>query len=279
MLWVTEIDYFSLEAKHGASQPLGALHDNPSFLAAQPFHDISTCQLPIALVVGNSMTEIWGKTETHSLMTRNIHVTYWWPPNAALLLDIYVKLNAFFINCIILIFLPLVAKANNKGKLFVQPLTEPTGIVDVSWYPPRSVQSSWCEIKFRYVYTRQCTRAIIQNSRRDSATYYNTRTFSSIQTSYSQYSDVVMSVMASQITSLSIAYSIVYSGARKYQSSASLAFVRGIHRWPVNYPHKWPVKRKPFPFEDVISVISPVICNGDSMWALHCYALIVWLQF
>ena len=37
-----------------------------------------------------------------------------------------------------------------------------------------------------------------------------------------------------------------YSGAdqRKHQSSASLVFVRGIHRWPVNCPHKWPVTRK-----------------------------------
>ena len=34
--------------------------------------------------------------------------------------------------------------------------------------------------------------------------------------------------------------------------SASLAFVRGIHRWPVNSPQKWPVTRKMFPFDDVI---------------------------
>ena len=46
----------------------------------------------------------------------------------------------------------------------------------------------------------------------------------------------------------------VYSDAdqRKHQSSASLVFVRGIHRWPVNSPHKWPVTRKMFPFDDVI---------------------------
>ena len=37
-----------------------------------------------------------------------------------------------------------------------------------------------------------------------------------------------------------------------HQSSASLAFVRGIHRWPVNSPHKLPVTRKMFPFDDVI---------------------------
>ena len=54
------------------------------------------------------------------------------------------------------------------------------------------------------------------------------------------YNDVIMGTMAPQITSLTIVYSTVYSGAdqRKHQSSASLAFVRGIHRWPVNSPHK-----------------------------------------
>ena len=70
----------------------------------------------------------------------------------------------------------------------------------------------------------------------------------------SHYSDVIMGTMTSQITSLTIVYSTVYSGAdqRKYQSSASLAFVRRIHRSQVNSPHKWPVTRKMFPFDDVI---------------------------
>ena len=70
------------------------------------------------------------------------------------------------------------------------------------------------------------------------------------------YNDVIMSTMESQITSLTIVYSNVYSDAdhRKHQSSASLAFVRGIHRWPVNSPHKWPVTRRMFPFDDVIMV-------------------------
>ena len=63
-----------------------------------------------------------------------------------------------------------------------------------------------------------------------------------------------MNTMASQITSLTIVYSTVYSDAdqRKHQSSASLPFVRGIHWWPVNSPHKRPVTRKRFPFDDVI---------------------------
>ena len=68
------------------------------------------------------------------------------------------------------------------------------------------------------------------------------------------YGDVIIGAIASQITSLTIVYSTVYSDAdqRKHQSSASLAFVWGIHRRPVNSPHKWPVTRKMFPFDDVI---------------------------
>ena len=68
------------------------------------------------------------------------------------------------------------------------------------------------------------------------------------------YNDVIMSSMASQITSFTIVYSTVYSGVdhRNHQRSASLVCVRGIHRWPVNSPHKGPVTRKMFPFDDVI---------------------------
>ena len=67
-----------------------------------------------------------------------------------------------------------------------------------------------------------------------------------------------MSLFASQITSLTIVYSTVYSDAdqRKHQSAASLAFVRGIHRGPVNSPHKGPVTRKMFPFDDVIMLVT-----------------------
>ena len=63
-----------------------------------------------------------------------------------------------------------------------------------------------------------------------------------------------MGAMASKITSLMIVYSTIYSdpAQRKYQSSASLALAQGIHRRPVNSPHKWPVTRKMFPFDDVV---------------------------
>ena len=63
-----------------------------------------------------------------------------------------------------------------------------------------------------------------------------------------------MVTMTSKITSLTIVYSIVYSKAdqSKHQSPASLAFVRGIHRWPMNSPHKGPVTQRMFPFDYVI---------------------------
>ena len=60
--------------------------------------------------------------------------------------------------------------------------------------------------------------------------------------------------MSSQITGVSIVCSTVCLGAgqSKHQGSASLAFVRGIHRSPVDSPHKGPVTRKMLPFDDVI---------------------------
>ena len=71
------------------------------------------------------------------------------------------------------------------------------------------------------------------------------------------YNDVIMSTMASHITSVSSIYSTVCSSKdqRKYQSSALLTFVRGIHRWSVNSPHKGSVTRKMFPFDHVFMAL------------------------
>ena len=68
------------------------------------------------------------------------------------------------------------------------------------------------------------------------------------------YSDVIMIPMVSQITGVSTVCSAVCSNEvqRNYHSSASLAFVRGIRRWPVYPPHKEPVTPKVFSFDDVI---------------------------
>ena len=83
------------------------------------------------------------------------------------------------------------------------------------------------------------------------------------------YSDVIMGTTASQITRLTIVYSTIYSGAdqRKHQGSASLAFVQGIHRSPVNSPHKGPVTRKMFPFHYVIvNGLRSFSYLGSNLW-------------
>ena len=69
-------------------------------------------------------------------------------------------------------------------------------------------------------------------------------------------SDVIMEALASQISDDSIVCSTVGSGAdqRRHQSSASLAFVRGLNGWPVKSSHKGPVTWKMLAFDDVITL-------------------------
>ena len=76
------------------------------------------------------------------------------------------------------------------------------------------------------------------------------------------YSDVIMSAMASQITGVSIVYSTVClgSGQRKHQSSASLAFVKGSHWWPVQRASN----AEFFPFDDVIIFSDLCRCCGTT---------------
>ena len=94
------------------------------------------------------------------------------------------------------------------------------------------------------------------------------------------YNDVIMGAIASQITSLTIVYSTVYSNAdqRKRQSSASQAFVRGTHRGPMNSLHKGPVTRKMFPFDDVIMTqdlyLLSVATHSRRCW--FCRRLLIW---
>ena len=81
-----------------------------------------------------------------------------------------------------------------------------------------------------------------------------------------------MTAMASEITGVSTACLAVSSGAdKKHQSSASLASVRGSHKWPVNSPHKGPVTRKMFPFDDLIMILIVV-------WAWLCYGTRRWFR-
>ena len=92
-----------------------------------------------------------------------------------------------------------------------------------------------------------------------------------------------MGEMASQITSVSIVCSTIYSGAdqRKHQTFLPLAFVRGIHRWPVNSPHKGPVTQKMFPFDGVIMNCcvpkwQPFCPGGDELTVATMLASYFW---
>ena len=107
-----------------------------------------------------------------------------------------------------------------------------------------------------------------------------------LATAQFHYSDVIMTTIASLITSLTIVYSTVYSDAdqRKHQSPASLAFVWGIHRRPVNSPHKWPVTRKMFPFDDEFVFLwwptSTILKTAKSLVSIFIYkSLGVGLRF
>ena len=86
------------------------------------------------------------------------------------------------------------------------------------------------------------------------------------------YNDVIMRAIVSQITSLTIVYSTINSGAdqRKPQSAASLAFVQGIHRWLGNSMHQRPVTRKMFPFDDVIMMPKDLV-DGKSTQVIAWY--------
>ena len=93
------------------------------------------------------------------------------------------------------------------------------------------------------------------------------------------YSYVIINPMASQITGVSIVYPTVCSGAdqRKHQSWASLAFVWEIHRWPMTCPHKVPVTRKIFPFDDVtMAIVCVLLWLGTGRFYPYPSGLLHW---
>ena len=124
--------------------------------------------------------------------------------------------------------------------------------IDVHWRRETRSQNYWIASKLTGAWTMVPLRGL-SNFR---ATWQIPHTTWNICVEWSHwhYNDVILCSMASQITSLTNVYSNFYSGAdqRKNQSSASLAFVWGKHRWPVISPHKWPVTRKLFLIDDVI---------------------------
>ena len=155
-----------------------------------------------------------------------------------------------------------------------RPLVSTKQIHTSSWlvFPDSHWLRSWA-----IIYLMKTKIAFGNDSKFGLICAYLTRSWKCMQWQYAccdlHYDDVTMSLMASQITSLTIVYSTVYWGAdqRKHQSSASLAFVRGIHRGPVNSPHKWPVTRKMFPFDDAIMLrrwYTSVFVNRNVVLAL-----------
>ena len=134
------------------------------------------------------------------------------------------------------------------------------------WHKPCRTFHPWCLcIKTRCLFNMVSQLVVIEMPR-------------TMASSLVHYNDIIMNAMASQVTSLTVVYSTIYSSTdeRKHQSSVSLAFVWGIHRWPVNSPQKRQVTRKLFPFDDVIIVFSltgpshEVWFSGDR---LECLAL------
>ena len=100
------------------------------------------------------------------------------------------------------------------------------------------------------------------------------------------YSNIIMSAIASQITSVLIVCSTNCSAAdqRKHGSSASLAFVRQNHRWPVDSPHKRPATGKNFHLMTSSCKCIPITSDGIAMgdyllcetWAQFAYGAILY---
>ena len=127
---------------------------------------------------------------------------------------------------------------------------------------PRSV----CTSKTTWI----CPRAFyIRYGPHDSIIHHNWYIYTYKHYSSSPYSSL-------HTRHFTIVYSTVYSGAdqRKHQSSASLAFVRGSHQGRVNSPHKGPLTRKIFPFDDVIMIFHTFFPVASAHTLLHALSLI-----
>ena len=87
---------------------------------------------------------------------------------------------------------------------------------------------------------------------------------------HSHYNDVIMSAMASQITSPTALYSTVYSRRRSRKTSKLrvTGLCVGKSPGPVNSPHKGPVTRKMFPFDDVIMCFHLMTSSLSCGWPI-----------
>ena len=85
-----------------------------------------------------------------------------------------------------------------------------------------------------------------------------------------------MGTIVSQITSLTVVYSTVHSNAENIKAPGHWPLLWGIHRGPVNSPHKWPVTRKMFPFDDVIMMTR--LCFASHIKVGCCLCMISFLK-
>ena len=89
------------------------------------------------------------------------------------------------------------------------------------------------------------------------------------------YPGVIMSAMASQITSLTSVYSIAQ--IKEYiKAPRQWLFVRGIHRCPVNSPHKGPATWKMFTFDDVIMYANPFAVTTSIINTTQYFVVLLW---
>ena len=92
------------------------------------------------------------------------------------------------------------------------------------------------------------------------------------------YNDVMMTAMASQITSLTMFTQRFIQAQINENTKASRHwrhFVKGIHRWPVNSPHEGPVTREVFPFDDVI-MMTGIYRHKEGPWHLPICTIWAW---
>ena len=139
----------------------------------------------------------------------------------------------------------------------------------ISWNITLFLRTSYAESKWKSRKNFQWPNSLL------STVWFGITETESVPTEHN--SDVMIGAMASQITSPTIVYSTIYLGAdqRKHQSFASLSFVRGIHRWPVNTPNKLPVTQKMSPFDDVIMSVDCLWRSEKIAGGFGCQSLCV----
>ena len=124
---------------------------------------------------------------------------------------------------------------------------------NMTWLPGHSLQKGHNTLWKSYWHTSNINRTLVGNTIIDH-----------------NYTEVIMSLMASQITSLTIVYSAVLQAQIKEN-------IKALCHWPlVNYPHKRPITRKMFPFDDVIN--TQIWLQQHRQLHLHS-RLNTWLQW